>query len=101
MEQSASEARDSVIQMPDTQAINTGYTSGTETEDHFILRNGKEFAGTHLILELWEASNLDNLQHMESAMREAVTVSGATAGIAGISSPRWAARTAVKAWVAA
>ena len=78
MEQFASEALDSVIHLPDTRAIKTGYTSGTETEDHFILRNGKEFAGTHLILELWEAGSLDNLQHMEAAMREAVAVSGAT-----------------------
>lgn len=78
MEQFASEALDSVIHLPDTRAIKTGYTSGTETEDHFILRNGKEFAGTHLILDLWEAGSLDNLQHMEAAMREAVAVSGAT-----------------------
>jgi len=78
MEQFASEALDSVIQLPGSEAVKTGYTSGTETEDHFIIRNGKEFAGTHLILDLWGASRLDDLDHMESAMRESIAVSGAT-----------------------
>ena len=46
--------------------------------DHFISRNGVEFAGMHLILDLWGASKLDDLQHMEQAMRKAVEVAGAT-----------------------
>lgn len=46
--------------------------------DHFIVRNGVEFAGTHIILDLWGASKLDDLQLMESAMREAIDVAGAT-----------------------
>jgi len=49
-----------------------------ESQDHFINRNGIEFAGTHLIIDFWEAENLDNLQLMEAALREAVAVSGAT-----------------------
>lgn len=52
--------------------------TGTEPVDHFITRNGVEFAGTHLILDLWGASQLDNLAHMEQAMRDAVAVAGAT-----------------------
>jgi S-adenosylmethionine decarboxylase len=47
-------------------------------QDHFVSRNGIEFAGIHLIIDLWEAENLDNLQLMEAALREAVEVSGAT-----------------------
>ena len=74
----ASDVVDSIIPMPGTEAVETGFSSGIETEDHFIIRNGREYAGTHLILDLWEASNLDNLQHMENAMREAVRVAGAT-----------------------
>lgn len=46
--------------------------------DHFIHRDGEVFAGTHLIIDLWEASRLDELAHMEAAMREAVKQSGAT-----------------------
>lgn len=79
----AFEALDSVIPMPATDAaasnaVATGYSNGTETEDHFIIRNGKEYAGTHIILDLWQASRLDDLAHMEAAMREAIAVCGAT-----------------------
>lgn len=53
-------------------------TGQQEPQDHFITRNGIEFAGTHLIIDFWEAENLDNLELMETALREAVEVSGAT-----------------------
>ena len=46
--------------------------------DHFIKRNGKVYAGTHIIVDLWGASRLDELEHMENAMREAVELSKAT-----------------------
>lgn len=49
-----------------------------EPADHFIVRNGVEFAGTHLIIDLWGAHHLDDLELMERAMRDAVTASGAT-----------------------
>ena len=52
--------------------------SGDETVDHFITRNGVTFAGTHLILDFWGATHLDDLELMEQAMREAVKVAGAT-----------------------
>jgi S-adenosylmethionine decarboxylase len=74
----ASGALDSVIPLPVSESIPTGYSNGTETEDHFIVRDGKVFAGTHIIIDLWEATRLDDLAHMEAAMREAVQVCGAT-----------------------
>jgi len=46
--------------------------------DHFTTRNGIEFAGTHLIIDLWGARHLDNLALMEATLRRAVTVAGAT-----------------------
>ncbi len=49
-----------------------------EAKDHFITRNGIEFAGTHLLLDLWGASHLDDLERMENAMREIVEKCGAT-----------------------
>lgn len=52
--------------------------TGEDTVDHFIVKNGVEFAGTHLILDFWEASRLDDLALMEQAMRDAVQVAGAT-----------------------
>lgn len=48
------------------------------TQDHFIVRDGKEYAGTHLIIDLWGAKRLDELELMESALREAVEKAGAT-----------------------
>lgn len=46
--------------------------------DHFVRRENLEFAGTHLILDLWGASYLDDLGLMEATLREAVEVAGAT-----------------------
>jgi S-adenosylmethionine decarboxylase len=51
---------------------------GVDPKDHFITRNGISFAGTHLILDLWQAHNLDDLNLMETAMRQAVIEAGAT-----------------------
>ncbi len=53
-------------------------TGQQEAQDHFVNRNGIEFAGTHLIIDFWEAEYLDNLQLMETALRKAVEVAGAT-----------------------
>ncbi|MDH5712132.1 MAG: adenosylmethionine decarboxylase [Gammaproteobacteria bacterium] len=49
-----------------------------EAKDHFIQRDGVEFAGTHLLLDLWGASHLDELDRMEQAMRDIVKECGAT-----------------------
>ena len=47
-------------------------------KDHFIERNGIKFAGVHLLVELWNASNLGDLDLTDRALRECVDVSGAT-----------------------
>ena len=49
-----------------------------EEKDHFIQRNGVEFAGTHLLLDLYGASQLDNIEQIEQAMRDIVKACGAT-----------------------
>ncbi|PLA74038.1 adenosylmethionine decarboxylase [Hydrogenovibrio sp. SC-1] len=49
-----------------------------QTLDHFICRDGKTFAGTHLIADFWGASHLDDLPRMEKALREAVESAKAT-----------------------
>ena len=77
----ASQALDSVIPITGSTAGNpiaTGFSACNELKDHFVQRNGIEFAGTHLILDLWEAESLGNLELMESTMREAVDICGAT-----------------------
>jgi S-adenosylmethionine decarboxylase len=49
-----------------------------EPKDHFIQRNGLEFAGTHLLIDFWGAKDLDKLDLMEAKFRECVEVCGAT-----------------------
>lgn len=49
-----------------------------DRKDHFVQRDGREFAGTHLIVDFWDADRLDDLQRMERALREAVDAGGAT-----------------------
>lgn len=49
-----------------------------ERTDHFVQRDGREFAGTHLIVDFWGAERLDDLDRMERALREAVDAGGAT-----------------------
>ena len=46
--------------------------------DHFITREGVTFAGSHLIVDLWEAEGLDDKDRIEQAIRDAVDAAGAT-----------------------
>jgi S-adenosylmethionine decarboxylase len=47
-------------------------------KDHFIVRDGIEFAGSHLLLDLYGARHLDSIERIEQAMRDCVTECGAT-----------------------
>lgn len=49
-----------------------------EAADHFVRRDGKCFAGTHLIVDLWGAERLDDLGHVERALVAAVEAAQAT-----------------------
>lgn len=49
-----------------------------KSEDLFIQENGFAYAGKHLLLDCWNASNLDDLAIIEQALRDAVEVTGAT-----------------------
>ena len=53
-------------------------TAETVQKDYFVERNGVRFAGTHLLLELWDASGLDDIALAEQALRDATTAAGAT-----------------------
>lgn len=54
------------------------YGSHESRRDHFVRRDGCEYAGTHLIVDFWHAQRLDELAHVERALREAVDAGGAT-----------------------
>ncbi len=46
--------------------------------DHFVRRNGRVYAGGHLIVDLWDAHHLDDLDHVDRTLREAAEAAGAT-----------------------
>jgi S-adenosylmethionine decarboxylase len=52
-------------------------TSGDES-DHFVERNGLRYAGTHLIIDLWDGEHFDDVAVIELALRRAVQAAGAT-----------------------
>jgi S-adenosylmethionine decarboxylase len=49
-----------------------------ERDDHFVVRNGVRCAGAHLIIDLYDAERLDDIAHVETALRDCVEASGAT-----------------------
>ena len=49
-----------------------------DAQDHFIVRDGVSCAGAHLIVDIWGVDQLDDLELMERAMREAVEAAKAT-----------------------
>lgn len=67
-----------VATLVQNHAAPTYVDSSTDDKDHFIERDGVVFAGSHLIVDLWEADKLDDIEHIENTLREAVDVAGAT-----------------------
>ena len=49
-----------------------------DQKDHFITRNGLTYAGSHLIIDLWEAEGLGDRDRIETALIDAVKAAGAT-----------------------
>ncbi|HVX90550.1 MAG TPA: adenosylmethionine decarboxylase [Candidatus Paceibacterota bacterium] len=49
-----------------------------EHKDHFITRNGLVYAGSHLIIDLWEAEHINDRKHIKQALIDAVKEAGAT-----------------------
>lgn len=49
-----------------------------DREDHFVRRDGKVFAGTHLIIEVVDGVGLDDEMRIQQAFRDCVDACGAT-----------------------
>lgn len=49
-----------------------------ERADHFVVRHGVRCAGAHLIVDLYQAKRLDDIDHVEKALRACVDAAGAT-----------------------
>ena len=46
--------------------------------DHFVTKDGVTFAGTHIIIDFYDAQQLDDQAHIERTMRACIEASGAT-----------------------
>jgi S-adenosylmethionine decarboxylase len=60
-----------------TDAIDR-WPASDRAQDFVVERDGVRFAGTHLIVDLWEARRLDDLDVAERALRDAAAAAGAT-----------------------
>ena len=49
-----------------------------DQSDHFVERNGLRYAGSHLIIDLWDGEHFDDAAVIELALRRAVQAAGAT-----------------------
>ena len=49
-----------------------------QLKGYFITRNGKSFAGSHLIVDLRNAKRLDDIDHIEQTLIDATKAAGAT-----------------------
>jgi S-adenosylmethionine decarboxylase len=38
-------------------------------KDYYVTRNGVKYAGTHLLIDLWGATKLDDIDLVETALR--------------------------------
>lgn len=47
-------------------------------KDYFVERDGVRFAGSHLLVEIWGASGLDDPALIDSALRRGAEAAGAT-----------------------
>ena len=56
---------------PDVPSVDNG-------KDYYVERDGIKFAGVHLLIDLWGATRLDELDIVEAALRESARVAGAT-----------------------
>ncbi len=60
-------------------ALNLVETGGFDpATSHFAQKDGLCYAGSHLLIDLWEAERLDDLEHIEASLRDAVEAVGAT-----------------------
>lgn len=68
----------SETQIREKNTSQTGFAVVENNKDYFIERNGVRYAGTHLLIDLWDALHLDDIDLIEVALRRAADVAGAT-----------------------
>ena len=60
-----------------TNELDPGHPA-EESKDYFVERDGMRFAGMHLLVDLWDASHLNDPDYIDAALREAATAARAT-----------------------
>jgi len=53
-------------------------SSASSTADYFLIKDGVEYSGAHLLIDLWGASRLDDRPYIEEILKRCVTACHAT-----------------------
>ena len=64
-----------------TTAVSVEYNAAedaTVAKDYFVERDGVKFAGMHLLIDLWGASNLDSPELIDKTLCDGAIAAGAT-----------------------
>ena len=61
-----------------TTTANGRHLGSEARTDYFVEKDGERFAGTHLLIDLWGASNLSDPNLIDAALRHAAEQAGAT-----------------------
>ena len=70
-----------VSELPsENQTTNASFPSyeGEDVKDYFVERDGMKYAGMHLLVDLWGATNLADPTLIDTALRAAAVKAGAT-----------------------
>jgi S-adenosylmethionine decarboxylase len=62
----------------ENQTTNASDGAEEQQKDYFVERDGMKFAGTHLLIDIWGATRLDDPTHIDEKLREAAIATGAT-----------------------
>ena len=62
----------------DAERASSDDTGAEVQKDYFVEKDGVKFAGTHLLIDLWGATNLCDPDHIDRALRDAAEAAGAT-----------------------
>ncbi len=66
------------VEQPKTQLDLVHPTPQFEKKDYWISREGLTFAGVHLIVDMWDASRLDDQDLTQATLKQAAEEAGAT-----------------------
>lgn len=66
-----------VSELPSNNQVLNAFADAGE-KDYFVERNGIKFAGLHLLIDLWDATNLGDPAFIDTQLRRAALAAGAT-----------------------